>query len=126
MPVDKNDIVCYIELPVIVHIDPVYTKACDKRGRTLKKKKGSYNEELEPSWFTVEQALNIAYGFPDGNCNEISPSGKIVGKPMPEEESEALEDASFMLRRRHTLTVWAAVKKDGTFEILDVRPPKKG
>lgn len=122
MPIDDEDVVCYIELPVSVHINPKYTKAYDKRGRTLKKP--SYNKEIEPNWFTVEEALNVFYGFPDGKCNELSPEGKIVGKPMPEEESKALEDAAFMVHRGHKLTIWAAVKKDGTFEILDVRPPK--
>lgn len=122
MPIDEKDIVCYIELPVKVHINPTYTKAYDKRGKLLKKK--VYNKDLEPAWWSVEQALNIAYGFPDGKCNELSPDGKIVGKPMPEEAERALQDAAFMVRRGQSISVWAAVKKDGTFEILEVRPPK--
>ena len=73
----------------------------------------------ETEFFTVEEALNIAYGFPDGKCNVTDSSGKIVAKPMTENESETeLVNASFTLGKSMTRMAVVVVYKDGTFEFV--------
>lgn len=110
-------VVCYVKVPVTFSIRPNQRIALDEHGSKIRNPNTKNHWETE--FFTVEEALNIAYGFPDGECNITDPSGKIVAKPMAENENEvALESASFTLGRSMTRMAVVAVYKDGTFEFV--------
>jgi hypothetical protein len=66
----------------------------------------------------AQHEINVAFGFPDGNCNELDEDDFMVPKPC--DEREALEAAHYRLHRTTILAVHVNIRKDGSKEMVFV------
>jgi len=66
----------------------------------------------------AKHAINVAFGFADGNCNELDEDGFFVPKPC--DDSTALAEAHFRLHRTTILAVRVDIRKDGAKEMVIV------
>ncbi len=66
----------------------------------------------------VNQAFNIAWGFPDGNCNYVNDDGVIVSKP--EADNPDFCEAASNMHRNQIVNIEVSVHKDGSksFKII--------
>lgn len=101
-------VVCYIEQHLSVHVDPDLAYA-----RTV-------NGDITAGDYTLSEALNIAYGFSDGNCCEKDAKGVYVYKPAPPGTHEALEAARFKLERSFEIRIRFVVYSDGTIHPVGI------